>query len=251
MNIDRIGLQVYTLREALAADFEGTLSRIADVGYDEVELYDLLGQSADRVAGWLESAGLSAPSIMTLRRPLIEETDRLIDECGALGCRYLSLTYLFPEERQTLDQFRRLAADLDRVGERCRAAGIQLAYHNHDFEFVEIDGVRPYDLIVSQTDSSWVALELDLYWVEKAGDSALVRLATSPGRFPLIHVKDMAKSPEREFVEVGSGSLDFGRLLPAALDAGAQHFFVEQDVIVGDPWASVARSLAFLRDLTR
>lgn len=247
--IDLVGLQVYTLRDALAEDFPGTLERVAQIGYDEVELYDLLGHDASQVASWAADVGLMTPSIMTLRRPLIEQPERLIEECWTLGCRYLSLTYLLPEERETLDQFQRLAADLNRVGELCSGAGVQLAYHNHDFEFVPKDGVLPYDLLLAETDPALVALELDLYWVEKAGDSAEDRLADSPGRFPLIHVKDMADSAEREFTELGTGTLDFLSLLTAAVEAGAHHFFVEQDVIAGDPWQSVATSLAYLRRL--
>ena len=116
---------------------------------------------------------------------------------------YLICSYLFPQERKSLDDYKRYVEVFNRAGEVCRKAGIQFGYHNHDFEFVPMEGKVPFDLLLEKTDPKMVKIELDLYWIAKAKQDPLKYFAAHPGRFPLFHVKDMDNTPKRFFTEVG------------------------------------------------
>ena len=246
--VERVGLQLYTLRAEMAEDPIGTLRRVGAMGFDEVEFAGYHSLSVSEVKSALEDAGLSAPAAHVGLRPLVDDTQRLIDECVAVGHRYLVLAYLQPAERQRLDQYRRYVDDLQTVGEACRDAGIQLAYHNHDFEFERLEGEVPYDLLLDGTDPELVKMELDLYWITRAGADPLTYFARHPGRFPLFHVKDL-DGETGGFVEVGRGIVDFAGAFRRGEQAGVRHYFIEQDVIRGDRWASLEASLAYLRRL--
>ncbi len=241
-----LGLQLYTLRSELAKDFEGTLARVAELGFEEVELFNLFGHSATEVRAMLDRCGLVAPSTHTLMKPLRDHLSRLIDECHTLGHRYLVVAFLLPDER-SLDHYRRHLDVLRTAAPICRAAGLRLGYHNHDFEFTSVAGIVPYDLIMDSTTSEELVLELDLYWVSKAGVDPLSTVHRAPERFPMVHVKDMANTAEREFIEVGSGVIDFAKILRAPEARSIEHYYVEQDTIVGPIWKSVEKSLAGLR----
>lgn len=242
-----LGLQLYTLRQELAQDYERTLNRVAELGFTEVELFNLGSHSAVEVRRMLDDAGLTAPSGHTLLQPIREDRSQLLDNAKTLGHRYVVLAYLLPNQRQSLDDYRRLLDVLKETAAACRQAGLQLAYHNHDFEFVPMDGVIPYDLLVDGTTSEELALELDLYWTRKAGHDPLTVLGTDPDRFPMVHVKDMDATANQGFTEVGTGVIDFAGILNDQRASGIRHFYVEQDVIRGDAWESVATSLAGLR----
>jgi sugar phosphate isomerase/epimerase len=124
-----------------------------------------------------------------------------------------------------------------------------LAYHNHDFEFAAIGGTVPYDLILAGTDPRTVQMEMDLYWVTKAGLNPVSLFEKHPGRFPLVHVKDMDNTPRKFFTEVGRGVIDFRTVFSKAKEAGIKHYFIEQDETPGDPLESVEISLNYLRAL--
>ena len=156
--------------------------------------------------------------------------------------------YLSEAERGNLDHYKYVAEQLNKAGERCQKAGLQLCYHNHDFEFQGPAGSQlPYDLLLTSTDKKLVKMELDLYWITKAGQDPLALFKQHPGRFPLWHVKDMAKTPQKSFTEVGNGSIDFKKIFARADEAGLQYFFVEQDSTPGSPFDSVTKSLAYIR----
>ena len=247
--LDRIGLQLYTVRREMAADPLAVIERVARLGFRELEFAGYHGLEPARVRRALSDFGLSAPATHVGLQDLESDADRWIELCSEVGHRYLVLAYLQPHERRELDQYRRYADLLNDVGERSAVAGIQLAYHNHDFEFVELEGEIPFDLLLGRTDPDLLKLELDLYWIEKAGASASQYFDKHPGRFPLFHVKDMDPSTGG-FTEVGSGSVDFQGHFSRREQAGTQHFFVEQDVIRGDPWVSLEKSLNYLRSLS-
>lgn len=242
-----LGLQLYTLRRELSEDYARTLNRVAELGFSEVELFNLGSHSAKEVRGMLDDAGLVAPSGHTLLQPIETKLDQLIDDAKTLGHEYLVLAFLLPNQRRSLDDYRRLVDTLQKSAAACRAAGLQLAYHNHDFEFVPIDGVVPFDLLFQGTTRDELVLELDLYWVSKAGHDPLEVLGKDPSRFPLVHVKDMDATEARGFTEVGTGAIDFEAILGDPRSAGVQHLYVEQDVIQGDAWESVSTSLQGLR----
>lgn len=125
--------------------------------------------------------------------------------------------------------------------------GIQFVYHNHDFEFTAIDGIRPFDMLLEQLDPELVQMELDLYWLELAGVDALPLFKRYPGRFPLLHVKDMARQ-DSAMTDVGAGRIDFSRIFAHRVQAGTRHYLVEHDT-ASDPFASLANSISYLRDL--
>jgi len=243
----RPGLQLYTVRDALAVDLEGTLSSVAAIGYRDVELAGLPGVTAQAMQASLKRHGLDAPSMHasydTLRRGL----DAVLEEARVLGANYLVCPSVDASERKTAEDWKRVCQTLNRIGQVVRSRGLKLAYHNHDFEFsLFADGTAPFQLLLAETDPREVKLELDVYWVAKAGLDPVRCLNDGGDRIVLVHLKDLAA--DGSTAEVGSGVLDMERIVRAALVAGARHIFVEQDSST-DPLASIGASFRFLERL--
>lgn len=257
------GLQLYTLRDAMAKDPDGTLKKVAEIGYKEVESFGYgngkyFGKAPKEFAKFLKDLGLSTPSghynsgLFRGAKDKQAQSDawkRATDDAAEIGQKYMVWAYLFPQERTKLDDYKPFVELFNRSAEVCRAAGLQFAYHNHDFEFQPLDGQMPFDLITKGTDAKLVQFELDLYWATRAGQDPVELFKKHPGRFPLWHVKDMAKTPEREFAEVGMGSIDFQRIFDARKTAGMTHYFVEQDVCKRPPLESIAISIKNLEKI--
>jgi len=155
--------------------------------------------------------------------------------------------YLSNPERGSLDHFKKLADDFNTAGEKCKKAGIQFCYHNHDFEFIQQDGKYPYETLLLNTDKNLVKMEMDLYWVTKAKQDPIALINENPGRFPLFHVKDMDNTPKANFTEVGNGIIDFKKIFTYADKAGMKYFFVEQDTTPGDPFISITQSFNYIK----
>ena len=221
------GLQLYTLRDLMAQSVADTLKLVAGVGYTQVEFAGYFDQTAKQLKNIIDSEGLSAPSCHQPLEALQQNLDGVIEQALVMGHQYLVLPYLYEAQRQTLDQYKALAVFLNQAGERIKAAGLKLAYHNHEFEFITLSGAMPYDVLLNETDSNLVQMELDLYWVVKAGLSPLDLIARQPGRFPLWHVKDMDKAGG--FADVGKGVIDFKPIFAKADAAGLRHAYVERD----------------------
>ena len=243
----RIGLQLYTVRDALGRDFDRTLARVAEIGYQEVEFAGYFGRGPAQVRAALARTGLAAPSAHV---PLGSESEwaATLDMAREMGHQYVVLAWLPPEQRRTLDDYRRLAERLNRAGEAATAAGLRFAYHNHDFELTPLGGSVPYDLLLAGTDASHVAFEMDVYWVVKAGGDPLAYLARHPGRFAMLHAKDATAAPERRMADVGSGTIDFRTILARGAQSGVRHVFVEHDQ-PAEPLASARASFAYLAAL--
>jgi sugar phosphate isomerase/epimerase len=173
--------------------------------------------------------------------------DRAVDDAAAAGAKYMVCAYLAETERGNLEHYKYIGEQLNKAGERCQKAGLQLCYHNHDFEFQAQDGKLPFDLLLNGTDKKLVQMELDLYWIAKAGHDPLALFKKHPGRFPLWHVKDMDKTPQKAFTEVGNGSIDFKKIFAHADEAGMKYFFVEQDSTPGSPFDSVTQSITYIK----
>lgn len=221
------GLQLYTLRDLMAKSVADTLKLVAGVGYTQLEFAGYYDQSATQLKKIMDSEGLSAPSAHVPLDVMQKDLDKVIEQALVMGHTYLVLPYLMDTDRKTIDQYKALAAFLNKAGEKIQAAGMQLTYHNHDFEFIKLSGEVPYDVLLNETDSKLVQMELDLYWVVKAGLSPLELFAKQPGRFPLWHVKDMDKAGG--FADVGKGVIDFKPIFAKADAAGLRHAFVERD----------------------
>jgi sugar phosphate isomerase/epimerase len=244
--IKSIGLQLYTVRAALEADFDGTLARVAAIGYREVEFAGYFGRTSRQVSASLRRAGLVAPSAHVPLDALGSQWEGVIENALAIGHHYLVVASsgTVPD----LDGYRRIAERFNAAGNAAKKAGIRLGYHNHDVEFVPIAGERPYDVLLGATDPNYVCFEMDLYWITKAGADPLSYFTRWPGRMELVHVKDADPAPPHRMTDVGAGMLDWRSLLGQGTKAGVRHFFVEQDE-ASDPFESITASYTYLRDL--
>ena len=247
--LGKIGLELYTVRRELEKDFEGTLVKLAAIGYEELEFAGYFSHAPREVKAILDGHGLAAPSAHIPFASLREGWQAVLDSAHLIGHRFLVCASVPPEARRTLDDWKRAGELFDRVGEASRRAGIQFAYHNHDFEFAQVNGQLPYDILLAKTDSALVQLEMDLYWITKGGQDPLKYFALYPGRFPLVHVKDIDSTPRHFFTEVGRGTIDFKRIFAQATAAGVKHYFVEQDECPGSPFDSIKISFDYLKEL--
>lgn len=244
------GLQLYTLRGLAAKDLARTLDALGEMGCREVEFAGYHGHDPAAVRGMLDRAGLVAPAAHRPEEDFSgDRLDRALEDAAILGHRYLVLAWVPIARHDTADSWRALGERLSRAGERARGAGVTIGYHNHDFELRPVEGHRPLDLLLSSTDRAAVAFELDLYWCVKGGADPLAFFNAHPGRFRMVHVKDMARGPEQRMADPGEGVLDFGRLLPAAASAGVAHWFIEHDN-PPDPMAAARKGVALLRSLS-
>ena len=247
--LSRIGMQLYTVRRELEQDFEGTLAKVAALGYREVEFAGYFGHKPDEVKSLLKRLRLDAPAAHVQFAELRGDLRPSIEAAHVIGHKYLLLAWMAPEERRTLDQYRRLADLCNEAGARMKREGIRFAYHNHDFEFAPLEGQIPYDLLLERTDPSAVKLEMDLYWTVKGGAQPVEYFERYPGRFHLLHVKDMDSTPRRFFADVGRGVIDFKSIFARSRQAGVRHYFVENDEPAGSPFESLRVSFDYLRQL--
>ncbi len=244
---DRLGVQLYTVRDLLAEDFVGVLEAVRRTGYEEVEFAGYHGRDPRAIRTVLDGMGLTAPAAHVGLGALRDDLDAQAEAAYVLGHRYLVVPWLDAGERASLDGYRRVAETLNALGARLREAGIQLAYHNHAFEFETFGGDRTgYDVLLEATDPALVAMELDLYWAVHGGRDPVALFERHPGRFPLLHLKD--RMEDGEMVEVGMGEIGFGRVFAHAEAAGVRHVFVEHDA-PWDPLLSIRYSYHHLVNL--
>ena len=237
------GLELYTVDNAMKADFAGTLREVAAIGYREVEFPWYHGHSAADVSKALRAAGLRCRSGLVTTEELDADAAARIGFAGELGLTYLGCVMMpLPEapdvrqavDRLTLDHFRRFAEKLNRYGEQARKAGLQLTYHNHDFEFKKFGNILAYDELLRLMDPQLVKMEMDVGWVVRAGHDPVRYLREHPGRFSLLHIRDlktdMPPQPlEMHSVEIGRGVIDWKEVLRVARTSGVVAGFVEQD----------------------
>ncbi len=246
--LDRIGLQLYTVRHDMARDFEGTLARVAAIGYREVEFHDYFGHAPTAVRAALAATALDAPATHVDYTLLSDGWDDVLDAATTIGHRYVLVAWIPDAERQDASGWQRVAERFNRAGERARTAGLRFGYHNHDYEFAPLDGTIPYDILLAEADPALVAMEMDLYWITKGGQDPLAYFARHPGRFELVHVKDSAGPPEHRMVRLGRGTIDFARIFARSDQAGIRHWFVEHDE-PADPFAFCRDGYAYLAQL--
>jgi sugar phosphate isomerase/epimerase len=242
-----IALQMYTLREETARDFVGTLRKVAEIGYAGVEFAGTGGLTAQELQRLLDDLGLRPAGSHTGLDELERNLNAALDFSQAIGNSVIVCPYLPENRRRSADAYRAVAELLNRVGGACREHGLQLCYHNHDFEFQQFDGQYGLDILLGATDRELVELELDTYWVKKAGEDPVAYIRKYAGRCPLIHLKDMAADEKGSFAEVGEGTMDWPAIFAAAEPAGARWYIVEQDTCRRPPLESVAISLRNLR----
>jgi sugar phosphate isomerase/epimerase len=247
--LDSVGLQLYTVRDAMTRDFEGTIGRVAAIGYREVEFAGYFGRRPEAIAALLDRHGLKAPAAHVSLDALRNQWRTTVEAAHVIDHDYIVLPWLEERDRRTIADYERLADFMNQLGRSARQADLYLAYHNHDFEFVPLGGRLPFDVLLERTDPEAVAFEMDLYWITKAGHDPLAYFDRYPGRFRLVHVKDSAGAPAHRMTEVGGGSIDFRRIFAKRKQAGIEHAFVEHDQ-PADAIASISRSYEYLSKLT-
>ena len=246
-HIDAVGLQLYTVRDEMQKNVEATLARVAQIGYKEVEFAGFFGRTAQQIADTLRANGLRSPASHVQYDP--GTWDKTLADSKAIGNEYVVIPWI-PEPMRTDDGIKRLGEGLNTAAVAANKVGLKLAYHNHDFEFKPMSsGKLIYDYLLETTDPKLVLMEMDLYWINRGGADPLAYWTRYPGRFQLVHVKDMA--PDRNMTDVGSGTLPWATYFHERAVGGVKHFFVERDdaASTGDAYAAISRSFNYLKDL--
>lgn len=225
-----VALQLYTVRDEAARDFAGTIKAVAEIGYAGVEVAGYGSLTAGEVKRILDDNGLFVAGIHTGLEAMENDLGSVIESAVTLGSEFVVCPYIADNRRATLDDYRQVGASLDRIGGELKSADLQLAYHNHAFEFDRFGGeAYAYDVLMEVTDPERVQIEMDTFWVQKGGEDPAAYLRKYASRVPLIHLKDMTAAPENDFAEVGEGIMDFDAIFDAALTAGGRYYIVEQD----------------------
>ncbi|MGI9551785.1 MAG: sugar phosphate isomerase/epimerase family protein [Aurantibacter sp.] len=238
----KLGLQLFTIRDAMEKDPIGSLKIVRELGYQDLEIYGYDGENgsyygfkADDFKKILEDQDLTTSSghyglqeyFDQPHGKLMRYVDQCIDGAQTLGQDYITWPWLDSKFR-SIDGFKQLAQKLNAIGKRVNNAGLGFAYHNHGFEFEDHQGKIGYDIILQETDPELVKLQLDLYWVMHSSElSPMDWIAKQPGRFVMWHIKDMDKIT-RDYTELGNGSIDFRPILPEAKRAGLEYYYLEQ-----------------------
>jgi sugar phosphate isomerase/epimerase len=255
-----VGLQLYSLREYIHKDVSGIIAKVAKAGYKDVETYgfdeknQFFKLSPKDFGSLLTSNGLKSTSGHYNPNDFLygKGTDQLrymIDGSAALNQQHFVIPYLNEDMRKSADDYKALAEKLNVAGELCKKSNLKAAYHNHDFEFKQWDGVTGQDILLKETDPNLVDFELDLYWVARSGNDPLELFAKHPGRFKLWHVKDMDKTNNKLNTEIGSGSIDYRKIFAKGKQAGVQHIFVEQENFAIDPFESITQSNKYVKNI--
>ncbi len=249
-----IGLQLYSVRELLPKDFDGTLAKVRAAGYTEVEAAGYYDRTAAEFRKAMDEAGLRCVSTHHPLEVLRPKLDELIEYGHALGLSYMICSS--PVRRDpaatgpiNLDDWRWVAGEFNRIGEKVKAAGMTFGAHNHTPEFGSEGGVVFYDELLRLTDPKLVVFEMDCGWVAAAGRNPAEYLSKTPARFPLLHVKDMVKGASGEFhlTPMGRGVVDYGPILRAA--TGLKHYFIEQEEFDMDPIEELKLDAEYMRKL--
>lgn len=247
-SLDKVGLQLYTLRKQMEFSVERTLYDVAQVGYKEVEFAGYFGRPPRAIKQLLDRNGLKSPSAHVGLDKMKSGWYRTLNAAAEMDQKWLVVAWLPEEDRNSVDAVKRSADLLNRSSRDADAFKIKVAYHNHDWEFQEVEGRRIFDILLEETDPELVDFELDLYWITKAGGDPMAYFAAHPKRFPLLHLKDSTGAPDHRMTEVGKGVIDFAAVFRAAEQAGIKHCYVEHDN-PEDPMASVATSYRYLDSL--
>jgi len=249
-----IGLQLYSVRELLPKDFDGTLRKVREAGYTEVEAAGYYDRTAADFRKAMDGAGLRCISTHHPLAVLKPRRDELIEYGQKLGLEYIvcpSPMHRDPAAKGplTLDDWRWTAGELNLIGEKVNAAGMRFGYHNHGPEFGSEGGLVFYDELLRLTDPRLVFFEMDCGWVASAGRNPVDYLSKTPGRFPLLHVKDMVKGATGQMhsTVMGRGVVDYRPILRAA--TGLKHYFIEQEEFDMDTMEALRLDAEYMRKL--
>lgn len=239
-----VGLQLYTVRDAMTADVPGTLKKLSDLGYKNLELagyadgkfYSIAPAEFKKMVNDLGMDVVSSHTNVEAAGITMDTAKAMADAHAALGVKYCVQPWIEEKDRN-IDWYKKSIAEWNKVGKIMKEVGIQFGYHNHNFEFKNVDGIVPYyDIFLPEMDPQYITMELDLFWANKAGQDPIAMFQKYPGRFQLLHFKDMAHKQEPFFdvikddiTTVGSGVIDWKAILAAKETAGMKYLFVEDD----------------------
>lgn len=255
-----IGLQLYTVRDHIEKDMEGTLQSVAQIGYKVVELggtFDFYGKKPSDLKGMLNRAGLQPLSTHFTEKQLKSNLQKCIADSRECGITYVGLASLDDQDRKSLDAIKRDADWFNQVGGAANKAGCHFFYHGHNFDFATVDGVVEYDELIRRTDPKLVNFELDCFWCIRAGKDPVDYFNRFPGRFPQLHIKDLkpgfapttGSDEHPAFTEVGQGVIEWPKIFKAARKGGLKHYYVEQDQCDRDSLESARISYEYLHKL--
>ena len=255
-----IGLQLYTVRDHMEKDLEGTLKRVAEIGYQEVELgsFDYYGKKPAELRRILADHGLKVFSTHFMESQLKADVEKCIAGAKECGITYVGLASLDEADRKSLDAVKRDAEWFNQLGQATRRAGCHFHYHGHNFDYAAVEGAVIYDELIRRTDPKLVNFQLDCFWCVHAGKDPVDYFHRFPGRFPQLHIKDLKPgyppttgedSRPGAFTEVGQGVIDWKKIFKGAREGGMKHFYVEQDECDRDSLESVKMSYTYLHNL--
>ena len=257
--IDKVGLQLYTVRDLMKTDFDGTIAKVAQIGYKEVEFAGYFGRTGAAGARRRATRTVSMPvSTHVQYDELDDKFPSVIETSKAIGLKYIVCPWIPEELRKSPDIWKQAAEKFNRCGEPSKKAGMQFAYHNHWFEFLPVDGKLPYDLLLTKCDANLVKMEMDLCWITAAGGDPVKYFNEYPGRFPLVHVKDLKTMPHItaggaqnygdtvDLTEVGSGLIDWKKFLASRRKPGSSTT-LSSTIIPKQPFDSITKSYEYLR----
>ena len=245
-----IALQLYSVRQEMGIDFKGTLKKVKEMGYDGVEFAGLFGNAPEQVKFWCDSLGLDAVSAHVPLADMLADVDKVIADYKAIGCEYIVIPYLTEEYRPGQPKFNEVIAGAKLLGEIAAKNGMQLGYHNHDFEFTKIDGEYALDILYREVPAELLKAQLDTCWVNVGGEVPADYIRKYAGRVPVIHLKDFVGQKSANMYAligiddgeakkidetqafclrpVGSGKQDFPAILKACEESGTKSVVVEQ-----------------------
>jgi sugar phosphate isomerase/epimerase len=250
-----LGLQLYTLRDSIPNDPKGNLKQVAGFGYKELETYSysdskIFGMPFSEFGSFVKDLGMEVTSgHYGLDQAAGDRWEQAVTDAKSIGQKYMVVPYLVDTERTSIDDYKRICEKLNKAGEVCNKNGVRFGYHNHAFEFETLDGQIPFDLMLAELDPDKCGIEMDIYWVVRAGRDPMEYIDKYPGRFEQWHVKDMDKTDRDRNADVGTGSIDYKVLFTNAKKSGMKHWYVEQETYPGNPMDSVAASAQYLKTI--
>jgi len=267
-----IGLQLYTFRRffgkdgnptASSKEIQSTLKSIAQVGFGHLECFDykdglFYGIPYKEFNSMVQDLGMRITSghyktgqvHPDWKGTLVNDWEKAVQDASDAGQAYVIIAYMDERERQTIDDYKKVCELMNKASEVSKQAGIKLGYHNHEFEFIELEGQIPYDVMLQELDPS-ITMEMDLFWITNAGKDPLQYFNNHSGRFHQWHVKDMNKSDKRKQVDVGTGVVDFKRIFEKAEQAGMKYFYLEQEEYPISELDSVQKGYNYLQQLLK
>ncbi|NMO96452.1 sugar phosphate isomerase/epimerase family protein [Paenibacillus lemnae] len=246
-----IGLQLYTLREETAADFKGTLRKVAELGYEGVEFAGYGGIPAEEMKALLDELGLKAIGSHVGLHLMRENLQQEIDYLKTIGAKYMICPFVLPEDRKGEEDWKSLFSFLEEAGAEATKQGLIFGYHNHDFEFTDHVGSETvFDAMYTAVSPEFLQVEMDVCWVQFAGQDPLAYINKYAGRLPLLHLKDFDKDENGglKTLELSQGIVDLPAVIQAASDAGTQWLIVEQDNCQNPPLQSIENSLNWVKN---